>query len=74
MVILKQEKSETRATVTYSKDLKDKDIEIIFTYEDEEVVRTANVKMNIEYAKKFTRLLNETIFAKELDDIITKNI
>jgi hypothetical protein len=72
MVILKQDKSETRATVTYSKDIRDKDIEIIFTYEDEEITRTANVRIDIDYARQFTRLLSEAVYDKEMSDIIKK--
>ena len=70
MVILKQDKSNTRATMTFPKDKKDNHIEIIFTYEDEERTKTANVKIHTDYARQFVKELHETVFLKEMNDIL----
>lgn len=70
MVILKQPKSETRVTMTYPCSKSETYIEMIFTYEDEETTRTANVKIDMKYARQFAKQLQETIFSKELNSIL----
>ena len=69
MKIHETQKGIARVTMTYPKSKKDRYIELIFTYEDEEKEKTANVRVSTDSLSDFITQLNQIKIDKSINDL-----